>query len=190
MRFTSRRRRKSRRWIKAELPLRAKTAPQRPAWNWNWLTTALSGALAVCLALLVLVHPSSPQPLAQEVVLSHVRSLMGDHLLDVVSTDQHTVKPWFNGKVDFSPPVKNLAPEGFPSSVAGLIIWAAATWPRWFSAPAARHQSVHLARKGAGLQAGGVCAQAGLSSDPLVGNGDGVLGGLRPERKGAVGIRP
>jgi anti-sigma factor RsiW len=103
-----------RRRIKAELPSPAKAAPRRPAWNWNWLTTAMSGALAVCLALLLLVRPSSPQPLAQEIVSSHLRSLMGNHLLDVVSTDQHTVKPWFNGKVDFSPPVKNLTPEGFP----------------------------------------------------------------------------
>jgi anti-sigma factor RsiW len=100
--------------IKSELPS-ATTVPQRPAWSWNWLTTAMSGAFAVCLAILLTVtlfRSSSEQP--QEIVSSHIRSLMPGHTLDVASTDQHTVKPWFNGKVDFSPPVKDLAAQEFP----------------------------------------------------------------------------
>jgi anti-sigma factor RsiW len=109
--------------ISAALPLEpgiaAATAKRRPwQWgSWNWLNAGTMLASLVALvwsAGLYLATPSPNELLAEEVVSSHVRSLMVNHLADVASSDQHTVKPWFNGKLDFSPIVKDLAAQGFP----------------------------------------------------------------------------
>jgi anti-sigma factor RsiW len=103
------------RQIRTELRSQVKARPDRSLWN--WLTAATSGLAAACLVLLLVVslnRPSGQEQLAQEIVAGHIRSLMASHALDVISTDQHTVKPWFNGKLDFSPPVKDLAAQGFP----------------------------------------------------------------------------
>lgn len=83
-----------------------------------WSPGIMAAAAAVVLAVGVGVSGwgRTDDSLSKEVLDSHVRSLAGDqaHLFDVQSTDQHTVKPWFSGKLDFAPHVVDFTPEGFP----------------------------------------------------------------------------
>jgi anti-sigma factor RsiW len=91
----------------------------RREWFPRWRTWAVAAAIGIIVAFAAVLvqmarRPSASDMLAQQVVSGHIRSLMANHLTDVASTDQHTVKPWFSGKLDFAPIIKDLTPQGFP----------------------------------------------------------------------------
>ena len=87
------------------------------SWIWNW-GLATAAALILCTVLTWKLLPGNTPgistPVADEAIADHIRALMPGHLSDVESTDQHTVKPWFDGKLDFAPPVENFTAQGFP----------------------------------------------------------------------------
>jgi len=84
-------------------------------WNWLGLAAAIAFAAITVFNLIPrLQRPGADQFLATQLIASHVRSLMANHLTDVGSSDQHTVKPWLDAKLDFAPAVVDLSSEGFP----------------------------------------------------------------------------
>ncbi len=94
-----------------------KGAPRQDGlWPWRWsavVAPIATAAVALMIALPLVSHHAMEDQLANEVLSAHVRSLMVDHKTDVASSDQHTVKPWFDGKLDFAPPVQDFADRGF-----------------------------------------------------------------------------
>jgi anti-sigma factor RsiW len=109
--------------------IREEAAPQaapRPSGWLSWLRAPvwIPAGLATLLAASLLLAPwdHSRQNLVDEAVANNVRSLMASHLFDVASSDHHTVKPWFAGKLVYSPPVPELAAEGFPLAGGRLDI--------------------------------------------------------------------
>ena len=80
----------------------------------NWISGAAVGAAVAASALLLVGAPSSLTT-TDALIDSHVRAMQSpQHLLDIVSTEHHVVKPWFDGQLSFAPPVKDLAPSGYP----------------------------------------------------------------------------
>jgi anti-sigma factor RsiW len=104
--------------IRAELRQTETPSEARAAALWWRRPMAFSGLAAALLLIAVSVvmyfPPAAPRGQVDELVASHVRSLEANHLFDVESTDQHTVKPWFDGKIEFAPPVIDLSGDGFP----------------------------------------------------------------------------
>ena len=108
--------------VQSALPVPRSAVKQRSSSRlvlpWFTIPLALAATIAVMLGLAFLnqegvIDRSQGNALAQEAISSHVRSLLATHLFDVPSTDQHTVKPWFDGKLKFSPPVHDFAERGF-----------------------------------------------------------------------------
>jgi anti-sigma factor RsiW len=92
---------------------RAAPPAKMRAFDWKWGAIAAL-VLVTALALWQARSRNGEQMLIADLVSDHVRSLMANHLVDEPSSDQHAVKPWFAGKLDFSPTVKNLDSQGFP----------------------------------------------------------------------------
>jgi len=104
--------------LSAALPGAASAAPRRVA---RWFLPVAAAALVASLAAgIALMRPGDEDALLREMVASHVRSTLGNRLIDVASSDQHTVKPWLSARLPFSPPVADFSPEGFELAGARL----------------------------------------------------------------------
>ena len=173
------------------------TETPRPFWAAGWLqwwrmTTALATAVIVAsvaylgVTKLLAVRNGPQTAIVAEAVDAHIRSLQPGHLADVISTDQHTVKPWFDGKLDYIPPVKDEAENGYPlmggrldalggRSVAALVygrrkhLINVFAWPASDNEAGPRMQGSHTGYQWIYWQKGGLefCAVSDVSEADL-----------------------
>ena len=104
--------------LERKLAARFLQEKQSPVRFWSWLNGSVMAAAAIAAVVLIFSIPmlrtgSGPDTIAAEVLDDHLRALQPMHQVDVPSSDQHTVKPWFQGKISFSPPVPDLSNEDF-----------------------------------------------------------------------------
>ncbi|MDB5414953.1 MAG: anti-sigma factor [Rubritepida sp.] len=90
---------------------RAPTTPRMPL---HRQLPGFAAGLAMAAAVALAILPMRGADIGDQVVGSHIRALQAAHLVDVASSDQHQVKPWFDGRLDYAPPVRDLAAQGFP----------------------------------------------------------------------------
>ena len=103
-----------RRNVRAALRREARSTRQTLSPWLMFATGAAFAALILGFAFFQMTRAARTDAIVDQVVANHVRSLLATQLVDVVSSDQHTVKPWFDGKIDFAPEVRDLSADGFP----------------------------------------------------------------------------